>query len=155
MLGVERSRSVDEAIDRSEKPGCRSPVDLTRLVLLDDGHVKVPKEFQLALHGAPRSGASDDRNSLRRRRRTPEEAHEGPEREDRYGGDNPRDNGCGRFGPSSRGQLQQEHKSERSAHTPQYERLGLVDRRVTERAFVSVVQAEKFGDDHPHRKEAE
>ena len=69
------------------------PSIAARLVLLDDGHVQVPKELQLALHGAPRRGASDDRNSLRRRHRTPEKAHEGPEREDRDGGDNPRDNG--------------------------------------------------------------
>ena len=93
MLGVERSRSVDEAIDRSEKPARCSRVDLSRLVLLDDGHVQVPKELQLALDGGPRDRASDDRNSLRRRRRTPEEAHEGPKREDRDGGDNARDNG--------------------------------------------------------------
>ena len=93
MLGVERSRSVDEAIDRSEKPGCRSPVDLSRLVLLDDGHVKVSEEFQLAPHGVPRDVASNDRDSLRRRCCTPEEAPEGPQREDRYGGHNPRDDG--------------------------------------------------------------
>ncbi len=93
MLGVERSRGVNEAIDRFEKLRRFSPVDLKRLVLLDGSHVKVPEELQLALHGAPRDGASDDRNSLRRRHRTPEEAHEGPEGKDRRSGDNPRDNG--------------------------------------------------------------